>query len=276
MKITLFIFAIFALFLNPSAVKACLYNTSINEFILEDTVPVCFVDVPVHATTADQMVILTAMRDIKQSLQDLDKATSLKFAGYGRCKNRTGKPEIRISLDKSITGGRAVTEPGYSTEEINVFLPSFVHQGNKSDVKVQTNSFPLPAGTYQWLAKHEVLHLFGLQHDHRIANVSIEKLKSRKPSMRALPDPSNPTQPRPIDLTSIMNLNDEDMAYQQTDKPSLKIPQGKLLSDLDVQCIDSIVAEARSQRNSTRPAQENSPTQVISPRPAQNKTRSSR
>lgn len=268
-----FFFTIFAFALIPIASKACLYNTEINELILEETVPVCFIGVPSYAETDEQMIILKAMRDIKQSLENLDKATILNFSGYARCKPHSGKPEIRISLDKTNATASAVTKPGYSTNDINVYLPTFIHNGNKSDAKVQTASHPVPTDTYQWMAKHEVLHLFGLQHDHRIANVSLEKLKSRNPSIRALPDPNNPDQPRAIDLTSIMNLNNEDLGYQQNNSPSSKIPQGKLLNELDIQCINSIVTEARSTKNSSIPSRRTVPVELIPKNRPQDRTR---
>lgn len=265
-KNTLFIAACVSL-LAPSNSNACLYNTSINEFILEDTVPVCFINVPEQPTTEDQRTILNAIGEIKQSLQDLDTATKINFSGFGKCKARSGKPEIRISIDNSNPGGRAVTTPGYSREEINVHLSYLTRRGGKSDLKGQQGAlYPLPPGKYQWLAKHEVLHLFGLDHDHRMANQSLEKLRSIKPTIKALPDPNNPSVPRAIDQASIMNLNDEDMNGQYSGQDTSKIPKGKLLSDLDVQCIDSIVTEARSQKAYS--------SEVSSPRPSQNRTRS--
>ncbi len=135
------------IFLLTSASQACIWQQAEPAYWPSNNIQVCFTNM--NQSERHQMLAQL----VQNTLLEINRRTSFQLTGFSECQpTGVGTPQISINLDEGRTVGQA--SPNYQggmSEYPNVFVPTHNSLGQEFIVGQ---------------AIHEVLHMFGIQHEH--------------------------------------------------------------------------------------------------------------
>lgn len=222
--------------LLPTDALACVIDTAIETpFTTMNPIPVC-----IHAPTEEVRANSFAQfreseATIREAIRAMAEQSNLEFlisTAYCDVEATPLRPAMRIRLADEFEGaygraGRADISPGFAEAEQNLFVS---HLFTSDGVIFNQDNL-----TYT--IQHEIMHLLGIQHDHRGQSASeIAKVEEAIPTLVALADFSR---------DSFMNGTMEEEFTRRARNENMR-PNVDRLPNSDVACINLTLDRAAS------------------------------